>query len=276
VAGPRDLKKNEKNVVQSLAKGFRVLQSFTSEEPELVLADVARRADLDNATTFRLLNTLVMLGYVTKVGDSRRFRLTLRCLDLGFNAIAHSDLRRLARPILRTLVGAVNEAASIGVLDGTEVVYVERVHAGLARLGVDVRIGNRVPVHSTAIGQALLAFQSHKTQIEILKAAPRVKLTERTVTDLNALLKRFETVRRRGYAISDQENVAGLCVLAAPVNDIDGMPIAAISVAAPTMRVSAAELEKTGATPLLEAARLLSRAMEAAGSTSTVPQTQLT
>ena len=260
----------EKNVVHSLAKGFRVLQAFTSEEPELVLADIARRATLDNGTTFRLLNTLVMLGYVAKVGDTRRFRLTLNCLDLGFNAIAHSDLRWLARPILRTLVGEVNEAASIGVLDGTEVVYVERVHAGLARLGVDVRIGNRVPVHSTAIGQALLAFQPRETQIEILKAAPRVKLTERTVTDLNALLKRFEIVRRRGYAVSDQENVAGLCVLAAPVKDIDDLPIAAISVAAPTMRVSAAELEKTGATPLLSAAKLLSRAMQAAGSTSTM------
>jgi IclR family pca regulon transcriptional regulator len=269
VAGSRDSKKN---VVQSLAKGFRVLQAFTSEEPELVLAEVARRADLDNATTFRLLNTLVMLGYVTKVGDSRRFRLALRCLDLGFNAIAHSDLRRLARPVLRTLVGEVNEAASIGVLDGSEVVYVERVQAGLARLGVDVRIGNRVPVHSTAIGQALLAFHPRETQIEILEAAPRAKLTERTVTDLNALLKRLGTVRRRGYAVSDQENVAGLCVLAAPVKDIDDIPIAAISVAAPIMRVSAIELEKAGAAPLLEAARLMSRALEASGSASAIPQ----
>ena len=112
-------------------------------------------------------------------------------------------------------------------------------------------------------------------QIEILKAAPRAKLTERTITDLNALLKRFEAVRRRGYAVSDQENIAGLCVLAAPVKDIDDMPIAAISVAAPTMRVSASELEKAGAVPLLNAAKLLSRAMEAAGSVSTAPQTQV-
>lgn len=272
MAGTRDSKKN---VVQSLEKGFRVLQVFTSEEPELVLADVARRADLDNATTFRLLNTLVNLGYVAKVGDSRRFRLTLRCLDLGFNAIAHSDLRRLARPILRTLVGAMNEAASIGVLDGIEVVYVERVQAGLARLGVDVRIGNRVPVHSTAIGQALLAFQPQETQIKILKAAPRIKLTERTVTDLDALLKRFKVVRKRGYAVSDQENVAGLCVLAAPVVDVDDVPIAAISVAAPTMRVSAAELEKAGAAPLLKAAKLMSRALEAAGSAATATLKQV-
>jgi IclR family pca regulon transcriptional regulator len=266
---------SNKNIVQSLEKGFRVLQAFTSEEPELVLADVARRAGLDNATTFRLLNTLVMLGYVSKVVDSRRFRLSLRCLDLGFNAIAHSDLRQIARPILRTLVGTVNEAASIGVLEGNEVVYVERVQAGLARLGVDVRIGNRVPVHSTAIGQALLAFQPRQMQIDILKSAPRIKRTEKTVTDLNALLKRLATVRRRGYAVSDQENVTGLCVLAAPVTDVDNMPIAAVSVAAPTLRISAVKLEQAGAAPLLEAAKLLSRALQAVGGAATVPQTQV-
>jgi IclR family pca regulon transcriptional regulator len=266
---------SKKNLVQSLEKGFRVLQAFTSEEPELVLADVARRAGLDNATTFRLLNTLLKLGYISKVGDSRRFRLTLRCLDLGFNAIAHSELRRIARPILRTLVGTVNEAASIGVLDGAEVVYVERVQAGLARLGVDVRIGNRVPVYSTAIGQALLAFQPRQTQIDILEAAPRIKRTEKTVTDLNTLLKRLDTVRRRGYAVSDQENVTGLCVLAAPVKDIDDLPIAAVSVAAPVLRISAKELEKAGTAPLLDAAKLLSRAFEAAGGATTAPLTRV-
>src|SRR4051795_859381 len=93
--------KAAKSVVQSLAKGFQVLTAFTSDEPELVLADVSRRASLDKGTTFRLLNTLVMLGYIERVEDTRRFRLSLKCLDLGFNAIARSELRTQARPILR-------------------------------------------------------------------------------------------------------------------------------------------------------------------------------
>ena len=179
----------DKNIVNSLAKGFRVLEAFTSEEPELVLAEVARRANLDNATTFRMLNTLVMLGYLQKVEDSRKFRLTLKCLDLGFNAIARSDLRTQARPILRSLVGEVNEAASIGVLEGTEVVYIERMQAGMTRLGVDVRVGSRAPVHSTAIGHAIVGFLPRAEQERILRAAPRKKMTERTVTDINRLLR---------------------------------------------------------------------------------------
>jgi len=257
--------KSEKNVVQSLAKGFQVLQAFTSDEPELVLADVARRSGLDKGTTFRLLNTLVMLGYIEKVDDTRRFRLTLKCLDIGFNAIARSDLRSQSRPILRGLVGELNEAASLGVLDGSDIVYVERIQAGLVRLGVDVRIGSRAPVYSTAIGHAILAYMPQSTQIEVLEAQPRPRRTETTITDLNALLRRLKQVRSLGYALSNQENVSGLCVLAAPVLDLDGAPLAAISVAAPTMRLSANEFERVGVDPLLKAASQLSRALQALG-----------
>ncbi|MBU6499002.1 MAG: IclR family transcriptional regulator [Rhodospirillales bacterium] len=254
-----------KNVVGSLAKGFRVLEAFTAEAPELVLAEVARRAGHDNATAFRLLNTLVMLGYVEKVPGTRAFRLTLKCLDLGFHAIARSDLRTLARPILRNLVGEVNEAASIGVLEGADVLYVERMQAGLARLGVDIRIGSRVPVHSTAIGHAILAHMPRATQISVLDARPREKLTEHTLTDLDALLARLDQVRARGYAVSDQENVSGLRVVSAPVLGPEGTPVAGLSVAAPGLRMPLAAFELAAAGPVLAAARDLSRALHAAG-----------
>ena len=257
--------KSDKSVVQSLAKGFLVLQAFTSEEPELVLADIARRTGLDKGTTFRLLNTLVMLGYVERVDDTRRFRLSLKCLDLGFNAIARSDLRTQSRPILRGLVGELNEAASLGVLDGSDIVYVERIQAGLVRLGVDVRIGSRAPVYSTAIGHAILAHMPKSTQIEVLELQPRPRRTETTITDLNALLRRLKQVKSQGYALSNQENVSGLCVLAAPILDLDGAPLAAISIAAPTMRVSANEFERVGVDPLLKAAGQLSRALQVMG-----------
>src|SRR5437764_11457437 len=255
----------DKNVVNSLAKGFRVLEVFTGEEPELVLAEIARRANLDNATTFRLLNTLVMLGYVEKVEDTRKFRLTLKCLDLGFNAIGRSDLRTQARPVLRSLVGEVNEAASIGVLEGVEVVYIERMQAGMTRLGVDVRIGSRVPLHSTAIGHAIVGFLPREEQQRILAAAPRKKMTERTVTDVKTLLRRLKEVRERGYAVADQANVTGLCVLAAPILDIDSFPGPALAVAAPAFRMSAQAFEKAGAVPLLNAAQQLARSLNATG-----------
>jgi IclR family transcriptional regulator, pca regulon regulatory protein len=256
----------DKNSVQSLAKGFRVLHAFTADQPELVLADVARAASLDNGTTFRLLNTLVGLGYVEKVPDTRRFRLTLKCLDLGFNAIARTDLRSLARPLLRALVGPRIEAASLAVSDGPDIVYVERIQAGFARLGVDVRIGSRAPAYSTAVGQAILAHLPHETQVAVLEARPRERRTATTLTGLDELLTRLREVRGYGYALSDQENVTGLRVLAAPVLDSDGMPVAGVSVAAPAFAMSLAEFDETARAPVIAAAGHLSRAIQAAGS----------
>ena len=258
-------KDSDKNTVQSLAKGFRILEAFTAQAPDLTLAEVARKAGVDNATAFRFLNTLVQTGYVERVPDARLFRLTTKVLDLGFNAIAHSDLRTQARPILRSLIGEINEAASVGVLDGANILYVERIQAGLARLGVDTRIGSRVPAYATAIGHVVLAWLPRASQIAILEAQPRPQLTATTQTKLDALLARFGEVKARGYAVSDQETVAGLYVLAAPLLDSDGVPLAGISIAAPAIQTSLRDFEKAGAKPIVQAAKALSRALQASG-----------
>src|SRR3954451_6778894 len=153
---PSDI--NPKSTVQSLAKGFRVLQAFTAERPELKLSEVARLAGLDSGTVFRLLETLVMLGYLARQAETKQYRLTLKPLELGFNAIARMDLRTVAQPELRALVGKVHEAASLGILDRDEVVFIERYQERLADLGVDIRVGSRVPAYCSSIGHCLLAF----------------------------------------------------------------------------------------------------------------------
>jgi IclR family pca regulon transcriptional regulator len=254
----------EKNTVQSLAKGFRVLEAFTAERPELALAEVARLASVDNATAFRFLNTLVQLGYVQK-SEGKRFRLTLKCLELGFRAIGRSDLRELARPLLRDLIGPEIEAASVAILDGAEIVYVERVQAGIARLGVDVRIGSRAPAYSTAAGQAMLAYLPPDLQRALLAERPLQRLTATTLTSVPKLMTRLGEIRRRGYAVSDQENVTGLRVLAAAVLDVDGTPAAAVSVATPAFSSPLAAFEKSIRGPVTETARTLSKALQAAG-----------
>lgn len=256
---------DDKNVVKSVAKAFAVLQAFGPDATELVLADVARAAGLDNATTFRLLNTLVSLGYVEKVPDTRRFRLTFKCLDLGFNAIARSDLRSLARPLLRAIVGPRVEATSIGVLDGHQVVYIERIQAGLERLAVDIRIGNRVPAYSSAMGRAILSRLPVETQRRILEADPPRPLTDRTHIGIDEILKDIAEATRLGYAVSEQETVVGLRVIAAPIVDIDGVPIAGMSAAASSFGRTLEEFIDDTRGPICDGAALLSRALSAAG-----------
>jgi IclR family pca regulon transcriptional regulator len=256
---------DEKNIVKSVAKAFAVLQAFGPDSTELVLADVARTAGLDNAGAFRMLNTLVMLGYVEKVPDTRRFRLTLKCLELGFSAIARSDLRSLGRPLLRTIVGERIEAASLGVLDGYEVVYIERIQAGLHRLAVDVRVGNRVPAYSSALGRAILSRMPLEAQRAVLASDPPRRLTDRTPVDTDEILRLIAEARDAGYAVSEQETVAGLRVVAAPITDVDGVPIAAVSAAAPTFGQTLEEFVAESRNLVCAAAAQLSTAVRAAG-----------
>lgn len=259
-----------KNKVHSLLKGLRVLEVFTSQDDGLTMAAIARRAGFDNATAFRLLNTLEEAGYVRRLPNTRLFRLTTRVLDLGFNAIAHSDLRTQARPILRELVGEVNEAASVGILDGAEMLYVERVDSGLSQ-GIEVRIGARMPVYSTAIGHACLAWRPLSEQVSVLESMPRIKRTNTTLTDLDELLARLQMVKARGYAVSDQENVFGAYILAAPVLGPDGYAQASLSAITSVTRMPLDQFVALTADRVCAAARELSTCLLTMADTKRVP-----
>jgi len=229
--------KNPKNYVASVGKAFAVLKSFSSEHFELTLSEVAARADLDRGTAFRLIQTLIELGYLQAVPQSRRFRLGVACLDLGYTVLSHGSLRTIVEPLLRGLVPAVGDAASLGILDGGDVIYLARVGAGLDRHKMDRRPGSRIPAYSAALGHAMLAHLARDEQIRRLDARPRVKLSERTLTDLGALLDRLDLVKRKGHAVSDGENAYGLRTLATPILDAQGFVIAGLSVTVDAMRM---------------------------------------
>lgn len=274
-AQPKDAQQREsrakaadsKSMVMSLAKGFRVLEVFDAHEPELTLSQIAARADLDSGTTYRIVKTLVMLGYL-RPAEGKRYRLGWKVLDLGFNTIGRMDLHAIARPILRSLVGPVNEAASIAVLDGPELVYVERVQSPLGRLGVTQRIGSRIPAYCTAVGHAILAHLPLEQRIQILNARERRKLTPHTPVTIPEIEARLERVRQIGYALSDQDTVMGVRVIAAPIFDPDDRPWAAVSAAAPWMACSLEDFVKHSAEPVMEAARTLTKVLRISGSTA--------
>ena len=261
-AGPAGLR----STVQSLAKGFRLMEAFTADSEEMTLSEVAAKAGLDPGTSFRMLNTLVDLGYVARVPDSRRFSLTLKVLDLGFHAIAHKDLRDIVRPVLRTLVNDTSEAASFAVLNGAEVLYIERVRAGIARLGVDIRIGTTVPAHQTIIGHSMLAFLGAADLAKLSKLPARQSVAALGKFGWTDLAPSLANIRRNGYALRDSTLSEGLRILAVPVLDPDRLAIGAISIAAPAARISADEFRKRALKPAQAAARAIARALEAGGS----------
>jgi len=258
--------KKARSTVQSLAKGFRVLESFTADSEELTLSQIAAAAELDPGTTFRMLNTLVDLGYVSRLPESRRFALTLKVLDLGFHAIARTDLRSIVRPILRGLVSETHEAASFAVLQGADVLYLERVRAGITRLGVDIRVGTTVPAAQTAVGRAILAFLPKAEVERIAQLQPLMPFIMKPQADEQRLSDTLEHIRENGYVLTDSLFTEGLRILAVPVLDIDGYPVGAISIAAPAVRCTAEELKVRALETTLAAADAIGKALQANGS----------
>ncbi len=139
--------------------------------------------------------------------------------------------QRLCQPILGRLIQLNVGAASIGILDSSGVVYIDRLQRGLTRLAVNIRVGTRIPAFSSAIGRSILAQLPRVRQIEELEREPRVQLTPLTKTAIADLLKELETTKRDGFAVVDQESIVGLTAMAAPVFGSNEIPIAAVSVA---------------------------------------------
>ncbi|MDX2180944.1 MAG: IclR family transcriptional regulator [Bryobacteraceae bacterium] len=257
-----------KSTVLSLAKGLRVLESFEPREPELTLTQIAAKTGLDAGTAFRVVKTFLMLGYLRQAEGAKRYRLAMKVLDLGFNALSAMDLHDSSRPILRSLVGEVSEAASLSVLEGAEVVYIERVQAGWTRLGVNIRIGSRIPAYCTAAGIAILAHLPPERRLEVLRLRERVKLTPSTPVTIAEIEGRCRKARELGYALSDQDTVPGLRVLGAPILDADGHPYGAVSVASPSIACPLDDFVATSAAPLVRAAADLSRILRISGAAS--------
>jgi len=258
--------------VASLRKGLAVLEAFSAEQADLTVSDVAALAGLDPGTAYRMLTTLADAGYLARDAATRRFRLTLRVLDLGFAAIGRRDLRDIARPVLRSLVGDVSEAASLGVLDGSDILYVERVRAGLTRLGVDIRIGTTIPAAGTAIGNALLAFLPDADLAHVLASPARSRSVPAFRVEPPLLAARLAAARRDGFVLQESPFTPGLRLLAAPVLDAERLPLAVVSVAAPIASASEEEFRQRLLRPVLGAAADIGRALAASGSVvSTLP-----
>lgn len=253
--------------VASVRKGLAVLEAFSPEQGDLTVSDVVALTGFDPGTAYRMLTTLAEAGYLARDPATKRFRLTLRVLDLGFAAIGRRDLRDIARPVLRSLVGEVSEAASLGVLDGADILYIERVRAGLTRLGVDIRIGTTIPAAGTAIGNAFLAFLPKPDLDRVLAISPRSAFAPAFYVDRAALTERLARARHDGHVLQESPFTPGLRLLAVPVLDAERLPLAVVSVAAPVSRSTEAEFRRTLLRAVTAAAADISRALAAAGTT---------
>ena len=249
------------DTVQSFARGLAVVRALGAPGTGARLSDIAVHAGVPRATARRLLHTLVQEGYAWQDGD--QFRPTPRMLELGATYLTATAVADLALPVLEQLAAEVREAASVAVLDGSDVVYVARVPARHRIMTVSIGLGTRFPATRTSLGQVLLADADEEVVAAALAAPDPFEATPTTIRDLPTLQSRLAAVREVGHALVDQELEVGLRSLAVPVRGRDGTVHAAMNVSTAADRRSAEDLRAELLPPLTAAAAALGRAFRA-------------
>lgn len=212
--------------VEGLARGIAILESFDAAHPEMTLSDVARRCGLSPAAARRGLLTLSALGYVGQ--RDKRFFLRPKVMTLGSTFYFSARIGELLQPELRELVDTFGDAASIGTLDGPQVIYIASVSVQRARRAAAV-IGARYPAHATSIGRVLLAGLPEDQFGAYLAGREFEKLTSRTLVDPCAIRDEVARVRENGYSTTVDQLDYGITALAVPIRGAGGRWIAALN-----------------------------------------------
>ena len=171
---------------QSLERGLAILSSFHSDRPLIGVSELSRELDLSRSTAHRYVATLAKLGYLQQDPDSKRYRLGPKVLDLGFSAINSMDLLEISAPHLRQLSDETQHTVNLAILDGTDVVYIERCRTarpGQREIDLNLHVGARLPAYCTAMGKAILAFVPEERLEEIIARIDFVPRGPNTLTD---------------------------------------------------------------------------------------------
>lgn len=244
--------------VHSLELGLRVLESFDRDAlDEMSLSEMARRIGVTRSSAFRLVHTLERLGYLDRDEETKNYRLGARVMSLGYSFLASKDIAEFARPDLQRLRTETRCSTHLGILDGSEVVYIARFAANQP-VSATIAVGARLPAHATTMGRIILAHKPPSYIKEHFGSRPLAKFSERTPQTLDELCAQLDADRRRGYAISHSNFEAGIASIAAPLYGVKGDVVAAINVSTPENAVDSKRFDTVVCDALLTAAGRIS------------------
>jgi DNA-binding IclR family transcriptional regulator len=233
----------ERSGVQSLQRAFAILEEIARNRDGISLADLSRRVGLHNSTTFHLVKTMVSLGYIRQLRDSKRYRIGRPLFALAASALDEVEIVSLATPILEDLSIATGESGHLAVRSGENVVILART-AGAGAFQMTDRVGVVRPAHCTALGKVLLAALSEAQFDRFLRNADLQPFTPKTIVDPERLRQEIGEVRRNGIAFDDGEFSAEARCVAVPVRDFTGQVAGAIGISAPMWRLSIQSLQE--------------------------------
>ena len=236
-----DAEERQRVGVQSLGRAFGILEEVARHREGINLADLSKRVGLHNSTTFHLVRTMVSLGYIRQEKD-KRYRVGRPLFALAASSLDEIEMVNLATPILEELSRETGESGHFAVRMGDSVVVVART-SGPGAFQLTDRVGVVRPAHCTALGKVILAALRPDQLQRFVERVELKSSTEKSITEIPALLREIEEVRRSGIAFDDGEfNLEVRCV-AVPVRDFTGNVVGALGISGPVWRLTIQALQ---------------------------------
>lgn len=220
--------------VAAVLKVFAILQAL-AERSDTGISELSIRLAMPKATVYRFLQTMKTLGFVRQEPDSERYGLTMKVFELGTKALQYPELVGLANPQMQMLADRTGETVHLGMLIDSEIIYVHKVDSR-HMLGMYSRVGRRAPLHCTAIGKVLLAWEHPERRDLVLQGVKFERFRDKTITEPAALLRELERTRAQGFGEDREEFDEHIRCLGVPIFDRFNQPVAGLSVSYPTFR----------------------------------------
>jgi IclR family acetate operon transcriptional repressor len=231
-------KGREKNFVAVTQRLFSVLEALSQQRKSGVpLDELTQITGLAKTTVYRLLYSMVKLGYVDQDPVSSLYMLSGKFFELGTNALPYQRLTVLAKPLMQSLLLTFGESVNLAVPRGGVAIYILVQESPKAHR-VAAQVGNYSYLHCTAVGKAIAAHISPNELEEALVCHGMPAMTPTTITTRSRLQEELERVRSEGIAVDNEENIQGIICVGGPIFASDGKPIAALSISGPAVRMA--------------------------------------
>jgi IclR family transcriptional regulator, KDG regulon repressor len=235
----------ERYRIHVIDRAAQILDCFGFDHQELSVSEIGAKTGLHRSTAHRILMALEYNDLIKQNPSTGKYHLGIKLFKLGHQAVSQLNLREICRPFLSRLMNDTKETIHLAVLDDDQVLYLDKVE-GPHALRMPSRVGRYIPTYCTSLGKAMLSCLDDQEVKSILRRQTLKPHTENTVKNINQLLVDLRSVRKRGYAVDNEEIEIGLRCVGAPLRDYTGGMVGAISVAAPSARLSEKNTPVTG------------------------------
>lgn len=230
------MSENTTKTIASIEKALNILELISQNDKGLTTTEISNITGQGVSATFHLLNTLRLSGFIRQEQKSKRFFIGYKFLRIAEAAKNQFSLSNISEDSLSRLTAQCNETSNLVILEGSNIEYIYQCEC-TQLLKMFTQIGAKVPYSCTGGGKAIAAFLPENELAELLEKTELIPYTKNSCSSLSQLKKNIEEIRKRGFALDNEEREPGVTCIASPIFNESNYPVAAVSISGPTSRI---------------------------------------